>query len=262
MYGGFGPDILYTLGPDHAFAGPQFDIIEIGTGAVVAHGGPGFDSLRNNGPGATLLYGDGDSDDLNAGPEASPTARYFGGTGEDVFFSEGDGGMVMFGGPGRDGFSSSSTGDGDEAFGGPGNDDIDFEFPISPTAGVIHCGGGVDNVRADLADTIDADCENIVIVIFGDSGPNTLTGTGHDDEIDGKGGNDVIHSLTGNDQLFGDTGRDLMFAGPGNDFLSDNISAAVNEFHCGPGRDTVFADANDLVATDCEDINRFKQGRR
>ena len=53
-----------------------------------------------------------------------------------------------------------------------------------------------------------------------------------------------------------------MFAGPGNDFLSDNISVAVNEFHCGPGHDTVFADANDVVATDCEDINRFKQGRR
>ena len=37
----------------------------------------------------------------------------YSGTGEDVFFSQGDGGMLMFGGPGRDGFSSSATGDGE-----------------------------------------------------------------------------------------------------------------------------------------------------
>jgi Ca2+-binding RTX toxin-like protein len=260
MYGGFGPDILYTQGADHAFGGPQLDIIEISSpGAVVAHGGPSFDSLRNNGTGASLLYGDSGSDDFDAGPNASPSARYFGGTGEDVFFSLGDGGMQMFGGPGRDGFSSSQTGGGDEAFGGAGNDDFDFDFPLAPTPGTIHCGPGIDDVRADLTDTFDSDCENIVIAIAGDAGPNNITGTRYDDEIDGKAGNDVIHSLTGNDQIHGDIGRDLLYAGPGNDTLSDTISAVVNQFHCGAGHDTVFADSNDQVSADCEVVTRFNK---
>lgn len=62
----------------------------------------------------------------------------------------------------------------------------------------------------------------------GTAGPDTLTGTDHDDVIGAFGGDDIIYALDGIDFLYGGIGNDLLYGGPGNDYLyagaGDDIS--------------------------------------
>ena len=85
----------------------------------------------------------------------------------------------------------------------------------------------------------------------GTVGRDVLLGRGGADIVFGRGGGDVVHGGTGNDALYGDAGGDALFGGPGDDHLyaADGTSDVVS---CGPGRDTVFADAFDRVAPGCE----------
>lgn len=75
----------------------------------------------------------------------------------------------------------------------------------------------------------------------GDAHNNLLRGTAKADILDGRGGNDRLFGLAGNDLLIGGRGRDTLVGGPGKDRL-----------RCGAGRDVAKADANDVVADDCE----------
>jgi Ca2+-binding RTX toxin-like protein len=117
---------------------------------------------------------------------------------------------------------------------------------------------------------------------IGTDGNDTLTGTNNSDRILGRGGNDRINGLLGNDCLFGeagrdtirgDAGRDRVDGGADGDFLSggsgtdtfaggsgdDRIFAAdgfAETINCGPGTDTVSADATD-TQIDCESAAPF-----
>ena len=88
---------------------------------------------------------------------------------------------------------------------------------------------------------------------------------GHgDDLVHGNGGNDVLDGGPGDDVVYGDEGRDILVGGSEVDRLfggrgSDLIRARDgwrDSISCGPGRDTVVADAIDLVAADCEVVRR------
>ncbi len=96
--------------------------------------------------------------------------------------------------------------------------------------------------------------------IVGRSGNDTIIddpvagGANNDnDTVQGGGGNDVIDVQEGTtpdtDTVFGGRGDDLIFAQE-TDFTLDSVD-------CGPGRDTVFADPNDLL-TGCERVNPKK----
>jgi hypothetical protein len=56
----------------------------------------------------------------------------------------------------------------------------------------------------------------------------------------------VITGGPGNDKLFGEEGDDRILA----------RDRAFDVVGCGPGRDTVVADAGDLVGRDCELVRR------
>ena len=64
-------------------------------------------------------------------------------------------------------------------------------------------------------------------------------------------GDDVLVPGRGQDAVYGDEGDDRMLARDG---WRDSIS-------CGPGRDRVIADARDVVAADCEQVQRPPAGR-
>jgi hypothetical protein len=78
----------------------------------------------------------------------------------------------------------------------------------------------------------------VAATIRGTNGADVLRGTAQADVIYGKGGNDKIYGLGGNDRILPGTGKDRVF--------------------CGAGRDRVTADAADVVARDCEVVNRPK----
>ena len=85
-----------------------------------------------------------------------------------------------------------------------------------------------------------------------------------DDLVHGNGGNDVLDGGPGDDDVYGDEGRDVLVGGSGVDRLfggagNDGIRARDawrDSITCGPGRDTVTADAIDLIAPDCEVVRR------
>lgn len=105
-------------------------------------------------------------------------------------------------------------------------------------------------------------------IINGGPGDDRLEGGDGDDQLDGGTGNDVLIGGFGDDTLIGGFGNDTLDGGPGKDHLNggadkdsfsggigdddiisrDNISEQVD---CGRGRDTVTADANDVLKS-CE----------
>ena len=76
--------------------------------------------------------------------------------------------------------------------------------------------------------------------------PDALTGSARADLICGLGGDDEITGGAGEDKLFGEDGDDRFLARDGE----------FDVVGCGPGRDRVTADAQDLVGVDCEVVRR------
>jgi Ca2+-binding RTX toxin-like protein len=73
--------------------------------------------------------------------------------------------------------------------------------------------------------------------LWGNEGPNTLTGGSENDLIAGRGGNDVLSGRDGNDLVYGEDGHDTIDGGAGNDWM-----------HGGRGNDLVRGGAgNDFV---------------
>jgi Ca2+-binding RTX toxin-like protein len=85
----------------------------------------------------------------------------------------------------------------------------------------------------------------------GTRGDDRLTGGGRDDVMIGKPGDDRLRGVGGNDTLVGGTGRDRLVGGRGDDTINsrDRVRDTVR---CGPGMDTVVADASDDVPASCE----------
>jgi Ca2+-binding RTX toxin-like protein len=111
--------------------------------------------------------------------------------------------------------------------------------------------------------------------IIGDHANNTIYGgperqsvpAGHgNDLVRGDGGNDVLDAGPGDDVVNGGAGRDILVGGAGVDRLAggpgpDLIRARDSwrdSITCGSARDTVEADAIDIVSADC-DLPRAQQ---
>lgn len=86
-------------------------------------------------------------------------------------------------------------------------------------------------------------------------------GTRGDNSITGSNLPDTIRAFAGNDRIGAGRGADDIDAGPGNDHITSNDASRVRKgardiVRCGPGRDTVDADRQDLVSRDCERVRR------
>ena len=82
-----------------------------------------------------------------------------------------------------------------------------------------------------------------------------MLGNEDDDYLEGGYGRDTVDGGPGDDRVFGNQGRDALAGGDGDDRISA-VDGAVDRISCGPGRDTVIADADDVVARDCEAVRR------
>ncbi len=82
-----------------------------------------------------------------------------------------------------------------------------------------------------------------------------VSGLTRDDRLSDRAGTKLVCGFGGRDLLHSARGGDHVLAGPGN----DRVLARNGHFDligCGPGIDTVVADASDAVAADCERVRR------
>src|SRR5215218_2125914 len=245
IFGAAGDDTLDGGSSDDTISGGfGADEITAGPGRDRVDGGPGNDHIRvadndadvvDCGPGRDTVYTEGtapDRDQLTrcetvilvppepANDAPSTASNIFGTAGNDVLFGT-PGDDSLFGGDGND-----------ELFGNDGNDYVDGENGND----ILHGGNGNDELH-------------------GRNGDDVLLGNAGDDRLFGERGRDTINGEDGNDQIYGGLDPDIIAGGPGNDRIQA-VDGSVDRIDCGDGVDVVFADVDDVVDPNCEDVRR------
>jgi Ca2+-binding RTX toxin-like protein len=242
-------------GDDSLTGGGGADILRGGDGEDDALGGAGNDQIfgdsgddllfvgLNGGAGEDVVRGGDGRDSVGGG---IGNDQLFGDAGDDLFF--GDSGDDQIDGGADDDEAGPEAGN-DTYAGGPGFDLFrTCSAPASPPMAAIpsnvslddqpndsDCeGGATNNVRSDVED------------IGGDFGPDTLTGSASSNVLRGWLDNDVLTGGPNSDLLVGEGGDDTINA----------QDATPDAIRCGSGNDTANVDNVDLVATDCETVNR------
>jgi hypothetical protein len=267
-----------------AFGGAGADRITVnGSELKTVEGGAGNDTLRAEGPFATMDGGPGD-DVVEGG---SGHDRLFGGGGRDR----------LSGGSGRDRLTDSdgmrAPVDADVLDGGPGIDVVSYEARREPVAADLSSEapagqeGEGDELRA---------LEGVEGGAAGDSlraplGRGLLWGGAGDDVLGVPGGPAIVHGGDGDDRLDGGTGADRLDGGPGEDEMTggagddrvaggpdadridagagddtvasrDNHLPSAETVRCGAGQDTVRPDWLDLLTESCEQARRYAYSQR
>jgi Ca2+-binding RTX toxin-like protein len=104
-------------------------------------------------------------------------------------------------------------------------------------------------VQAELEDGDDVATvrtSDLLAVVAGGTGDDTLTGGGGADELEGEAGNDTLDGGLGPDDLSGGGGDDTFHARDG---VRDELS-------CADGADAGAADVEDAITPDCENVAR------
>lgn len=182
---------------------------------------------------------------------------------------------ALYGGPGADALIGSAAGDGleggpgaDDMRGGAGRDWVAYAWDADQTSGLtITLDGSADDGRPGEHDNVHGDVE----IVYGlrDS-DNVMTGNAADNSFFAYHGNDVLRGGAGNDHLVGsfgsgpggsDTldgglGLDTFIGGDGDDTIHARDGLPDLRITCNGGNDTVEADPNDPVDSDCETVRR------
>ncbi len=199
-------------------------------------GDSGNDEL-SGGAGADILYGDG---------RVAPDTHGTGTSGPIVVTPD----VATLGDPGGDDVLEGGEGD-DTLDGGGGSD----------TASYAHASGAIE---VDLASNFVAGAdgsdnligiENVIgsefdDVIFGDDGPNELTGLGGHDNLFSFGGDDLIDGGDGHDFLRAGLGADSLLGGDGDDFLNGQAGDDLLDGGAGFDRVSYFTGAVAAVTVD------------
>ena len=280
---GAGDDDAYAMDgipvPVTLSGGPGADWLTAGEERAVLDGGTGEDKLVGA-EGDDLLRG-GDGNDTIDGADGRD--RIEAGAGDDLLAP--------------DGYEHANA---DVVDGGPGFDRIegDYSSRFSDTDPpvAITFGGGADDGRPGEGDdlrSVEKVWLNVGGSFTGTEGadefrlsqvgtPSTMNGLGGDDRLRSGDGADRLDGGAGNDSVDGGFGDDELIGGPGRDTISGDLAGGdcgplwcrypygndtiqardgeVDSITCGAGTDTVNADAQDVVAPDCENVTRSGSG--
>jgi Ca2+-binding RTX toxin-like protein len=239
--GGAGNDELQGAeGDDVVRGGPGDDTLDGGAGNDTVEGGDGADLMQGDRyatPGNDVIDGGAGFDTLDeysnpGGSSNPPITLSYDGVANDGRPGEAD--NVS----GIEKFESHVNG---TFTGGPGDDEIFAWANIGEGASTITGGAGNDKLRGhDNTETIDG-------------GPGA-------DRVEGGMGNDTLTGGPGEDQIFGDATSDVCgiyyckipF---GNDVI-DARDGQLDGIDCGAGEDRVVADAVDVIAANCEQVDK------
>jgi Ca2+-binding RTX toxin-like protein len=136
----------------------------------------------------------------------------------------------------------------------------------------------VERIVAHTASTLVGTDAPEDLEVFQDDRPSTISGLGGNDVLRGSTGADTIDGGAGDDDIDAGYGDDIITGGPGRDHISGDLRSGgcgpvwcdlpfgndtiyaqdgeVDSISCGYGQDTVYADAVDVVAGDCEQVIR------
>jgi hypothetical protein len=191
-------------------------------GALKVNGGAGDDHVSVNGNSNTVSGGAG-ADWLHVG--GNIVGHGYGDGGDDDIASFASASTQLSGGGGNDLVYGDRWNHNDVA-GDAGNDDVLLGGAVSD--GTLSGGIGDDVMLVGAVTSFGAS-----VTLSGGGGADIIAGQrGGVDSVSGDGGNDVV-------DVSGDARTPDDFLGP------DNVA-------CGAGHDTVYADADDAVAADCE----------
>jgi Ca2+-binding RTX toxin-like protein len=233
--GGSGTDTLTGGdGNDTITGGPGPDVISAGDGNDVIRAADDSADVVDCGPGVDTVYVEADvpqRDQLTGcetvipippegANDTTPPSLFFGTVQPEL----------IRGTAGDD--SLLGNGGNDRLFAGPGNDYVDG-------------GNGNDELHGGPGNDLMA----------GRGGNDRILGNAGDDRITGDRGSDTIDGGPGDDKIYGNLGRDTITGGAGDDRINV-VRGGVDRVACGPGRDIVFADPGDHVASDCEVVRR------
>jgi hypothetical protein len=208
-----------TVGSDaEAFLGDRSDRADVGTevfGRTFVHGGSGSDDVASTGRDGAFAWGDDGDDSIEV--NSLRPAEAFSGTGNDTLRASREGFSTVHG---DDGYDLLVEGGG---FGTvlDGGRDTDFLVGVGGvnSTGTMDGGSGSDVLTFVPGSTV-----GDTWTLLGGSGGDLITGSDLGDMVDGGSGSDLI----------------------------DVTGGGVDTVTCGDGRDTVFADADDVVGADCE----------
>lgn len=225
-------------GPDAITGGPTDDLIAAGGGDDVVDAGDGNDSLTG-GAGADRLQGGPGNDVLDGGDDDDPAID--GGFGDDAI-AGGKGNDALRGGAGDDTFSSADADGGDLIDGGEGVEDaVSYAARTVPLS--LSLNGAADDGATGEGD-------NIV-------GMETVIGGQKDDTIAGDAFTNFLSGSLGNDRVDGGEGVDHLRGNDGEDTVVGRDTGLYrDDLGCNLGADVAIADVNDIVASDCEALDR------
>ena len=134
----------------------------------------------------------------------------------------------------------------DSLVGGAGLDRVswseDTDFTLTDS---MLTGAGTDALSTIEAATLTGGSGSNVLDASGFTGAATLSGAD---------GNDSLLGGSGADTLNGGAGLDSFNAGGAADSIQARDAVAESQILCGTGADSVFADASDVAAADCEQV--------
>ena len=241
--------------------GADNDILRSEGGGDTLRGGTGDDQLEGNG-GADVLQG-GDGADKLTGDACGQAAGDVldGGAGYDTLTDWGDCGP----GSDRRPVAVSVNCQADDGRPGEGDDVRDLDALLLYVSANVIGGDAGENI-AIYAPTDTPDSS-----IQGRAGNDDLRAGSARETLDGGAGNDRVEGGYGNDTVIGGPGKDELFGdatsaqcgGNGQSctypFGNDTIQARdgeVDQIDCGAGTDRAVVDAIDVVAANCETVER------
>lgn len=224
-----GMTLIGSAGANHIAGGDGNDVIDGGLGADQLGGGAGVDTVDYSSRDVplTLTIGVGDEDGQSGEND---------GVGDDIENVRGGSAADTIVGNALDNAIDGGLG-ADNISGGDGADAVDYSRRTAPVTVTLGTGPG-DDGEAGENDTIAADVEGVL----GGSGADKLVGALGDGFLFGNGGNDDLSDPGGADTLDAGAGADAV----------NSVDGAIDHVACGAGKDTATADANDVVAADCE----------
>jgi hypothetical protein len=266
--GGAGDDRLYgdadVPNREVLRGGDGKDVIDGFGGDDEVDGGAGDDALEGNGGADSVLGGDG-NDTLAGDDQAAPGKDLIdGGNGNDILKD-----YVEYGTDIHPPANVSLDGAANDGRDGEGDDVRSVERMIAYVSGRFELSDGAEDWQV---------WSNM------NSGNSVVLAKGGDDKVVGEDAVEDIDGGAGNDYLEGGKNHDVITGGPGKDTIygddtdascnsnyvescvlygNDQINARdgeVDNIDCGAGTDKVVADASDVVAANCETVERGAAG--
>jgi Ca2+-binding RTX toxin-like protein len=246
--------------------------------------------IVEGGEGNDLIYGSLGTDVMHGGP-GDDTVYGFGGA-DQVFGDEGN--DTLSGERGKGSLPSTSDISGDVIDGGAGADElVDYDNPLNGVKVDVRLDGqandgrsgendnlvSIEDIEAEAAGSWTLSDADETLFVHGGDGDTTVRGLGGNDHLEGDNDVENLDGGLGDDHIEGGNNHDTLTGGPGQDriygddadstcgpnqscklpFGNDVIFARdgeVDTIDCGIGEDRAVVDTNDVVAANCEKVEK------